>query len=290
MTLASLQEQFHKQLGLLYDRYEVDAIFYTLTEHFLNFSRMQVSLNKQSQLQEQDIELFTKALNRLQNHEPVQYITGLAHFYGLTFKVNEHTLIPRPETEELVDWAIRLMNSSKSKISILDVGTGSGCIAISLAKNLDSSKVNAIDISEAALNVARENAASNQVEVKFIKSDVFNMDVKSELFQNRFDLIISNPPYVRELEKAEMKSNVLNFEPAQALFVPDSDALKFYKVIVEMALQQLKPGGFLLFEINQYLSNEMYHLLEIHNFESIELKKDLSGNFRMIKAVKPSYA
>jgi release factor glutamine methyltransferase len=126
--------------------------------------------------------------------------------------------------------------------------------------------------------------------VKFIKSDVFNIDVKSELFQNQFDLIISNPPYVRELEKAEMKPNVLNFEPAQALFVPDSDALKFYKVIIELAFQQLKPGGFILFEINQYLSNEMCHLLEIHNFESIELKKDLSGNFRMIKAVKPSYA
>lgn len=290
MTLASLQEQFHNQLGLLYDSYEVDAIFYTLTQHYLAFSRMQVSLHKQSKLSDFDVELFTKALNRLQKHEPVQYITGIAHFYGLIFEVNQQTLIPRPETEELVDWAIQLMNSSKTKISILDVGTGSGCIAISLAKNLSSSNVYAIDISEEALNVARENAASNQVEVKFIKSDVFNMDVQSELFQNQFDLIISNPPYVRELEKAEMKPNVLNFEPAQALFVPDRDALKFYKVIIELAFQQLKPGGFVLFEINQYLSNEMCHLLEIHNFESIELKKDLSGNFRMIKAVKPSYA
>lgn len=288
MTLASLQEQFHNQLSVLYDANEVDAIFYTLTEYFLNFSRMQVSLQKQSQLQEQEVELFTKALNRLKNHEPVQYITGLAHFYGLTFKVNEHTLIPRPETEELVDWAIRLMNSSKTKISILDIGTGSGCIAISLAKQLKRSEVYAIDISQQALIMATENAEQNNVKVIFENADVFSLDIIIGLFRNQFDLIISNPPYVRELEKAEMRPNVLNFEPAQALFVPDSDALKFYKMIVELAHQQLKPGGFLLFEINQYLSNEMYHLLEIHNFESIELKKDLSGNFRMIKAVKPS--
>lgn len=290
MTLASLQEQFHNQLGLLYDSNEVDAIFYTLTEHYLAFNRMQVSLNKQLQLSDFKVELFTNALNRLQQHEPVQYITGIAHFYGLTFKVNQYTLIPRPETEELVDWAIQLMHSSKTIISILDVGTGTGCIAISLAKNLNSSNIYAVDISEEALNVARENAVSNQVEVKFIKSDVFHMDVNSELYKNQFDLMISNPPYVRELEKSEIRPNVLNFEPAQALFVPDRDALKFYKVIAKLAFQQLKPGGFLLFEINQYLSKEMCHLLEIHNFESIELKKDLSGNFRMIKAVKPSNA
>jgi release factor glutamine methyltransferase len=287
MTLAALQEKFRNQLNDFHDENEVDAIFYSLADHFLQMNRFNVSLNKTIDLSESNARLFLEALKRLCKHEPLQYITGVAHFFGLTFKVNRHTLVPRPETEELVDWAIKLINSSKTKISILDIGTGSGCIAISLAKQLKQSKVYAIDISNQALTMAAENATLNKVEVEFENADVFNLDLKNGLFQNQFDLIISNPPYVRELEKVEIKPNVLNFEPSQALFVPDNDALMFYNAIVALSLKKLKSGGLLMIEINQYLSEEMLDLMKIHNFESIEIKKDLFGNFRMIKAVKP---
>ncbi|TPV32279.1 peptide chain release factor N(5)-glutamine methyltransferase [Paucihalobacter ruber] len=287
MTLAALQEKFHSELSSVYDQNEVDAIFYSLADHFLQYNRLNVSINKSIELSESNSQLFSEVIERLQQHEPVQYITGVAHFYGLIFKVNQHTLIPRPETEELVDWAIKLMDKPKTNLKILDIGTGSGCIAVSLAKYLKQSKVYAIDISDQALNVARENAKLSQVDVEFVKADVFNLDFNAELFQNQFDLIISNPPYVRELEKVEMKPNVLNFEPSLALFVPDSDALRFYEAIVKLSLQNLKSGGLLIMEINQYLSKEMLHLIEIYNFELIEFKKDLFGNFRMIKAVKP---
>lgn len=287
MTLAALQEKFHSELSSVYDQNEVDAIFYSLADHFLQYNRLNVSINKSIKLSESNSQLFSEVIERLQQHEPVQYITGVAHFYGLIFKVNQHTLIPRPETEELVDWAIKLMDKPKTNLKILDIGTGSGCIAVSLAKYLKQSKVYAIDISDQALNVARENAKLSQVDVEFVKADVFNLDFNAELFQNQFDLIISNPPYVRELEKVEMKPNVLNFEPSLALFVPDSDALRFYEAIVKLSLQNLKSGGLLMMEINQYLSKEMLHLIEIYNFELIEFKKDLFGNFRMIKAVKP---
>lgn len=287
MTLEALQEKFRNQLNEFHDENEVDAIFYSLADHFLQMNRFNVSLNKTVDLSELNARLFVEALKRLCKHEPVQYITGIAHFFGLTFKVNRHTLVPRPETEELVDWAIKLINSSKTKFSILDIGTGSGCIAISLAKQLKQSKVYAIDISNLALTMAAENATLNKVEVEFKNADVFNLDLNNGLFQHQFDLIISNPPYVRELEKVEIKPNVLNFEPSQALFVPNNDALMFYNAIVALSLQKLKSGGLLMMEINQYLSEEMLDLMKIHNFESIEIKKDLFGNFRMIKAVKP---
>jgi release factor glutamine methyltransferase len=287
MTLATLQIKFQSELGSIYNQNEVDAIFYSLADHFLNYNRINVSLNKTIELLESNTNLFIDALKRLKQHEPVQYITGVSHFYGLTFKVNRYTLIPRPETEELVDWAIKLTGKSTTNSKILDVGTGTGCIAISLAKKLKQSKIYAIDISGHALDVASENVKLNQVDVEFEKADVLDLDLNAEVFQNQFDLIISNPPYIRELEKDEMKPNVLNFEPSLALFVPDGDALRFYEAIVKLSLQHLKSGGLLMMEINQYLSKEMLHLMEIHNFELIELKKDLFGNFRMIKAVKP---
>jgi release factor glutamine methyltransferase len=206
---------------------------------------------------------------------------GKTSFYGLEFEVNENVLIPRQETEELVDWIIKdvtvLRNSPGLKI--LDIGTGSGCIAISLARNIPNAQVFAIDVSEKALATAQKNAQINTVNVTFINQNI----LETEDLQQQFDIIVSNPPYVRNLEKEEIKKNVLDNEPHLALFVEDNDALIFYKKIVELAQKNLVPNGQLYFEINQYLGKEMVELLKKMNFATIELRKDIYGNDRMIK-------
>jgi release factor glutamine methyltransferase len=205
--------------------------------------------------------------------------------------VNENTLIPRPETEELVEWIVSESRKSEvESMKILDIGTGSGCIAISLAKNLPNAEVFAVDVSEKALSVAQKNADINKVEVNFVNADILKINDLAELttsnFQlpNYFDIIVSNPPYVRNLEKAEIKPNVLEFEPHLALFVEDTDALLFYRKIAELASKNLKENGKLFFEINQYLGKETVELLEDLGFNSIELKKDIYGNDRMIRS------
>lgn len=194
--------------------------------------------------------------------------------------VNENVLIPRPETEELVDWIIEDQKKDKQSITILDIGTGSGCIAISLAKKIPEAKVYAMDISEQAIQVARDNAKKNQADITFIKADI--LEVK-ELFQD-FDIIVSNPPYVRELEKKEMRSNVLDNEPQRALFVSDNEPLLFYKKITDLAKEKLKENGGLYFEINQYLGVETKNMIESKGFKSVEVRKDLYDNERMIRA------
>lgn len=288
MILAALRHEFHKELDELHGFDEVETIFVLLTEHYVGFSRLQVSINKDFLLDIFKLNLFQQALDRLKLHEPVQYIMGSTYFYGLKFNVNKHTLIPRPETEELVHWALHLStNPMHSSLKILDIGTGSGCIAISLAKNIENAQIVAIDLSAEALAVASENSKLNKTNVQFYKEDIFNLLEVKILEDLKFDFIISNPPYVRELEKKDMKPNVINFEPESALFVPNHDSLRFYEAIALVAQKHLKSGGFLLLEINQYLSDEMINLLEFHNFEAIELRKDLFGNFRMIKAIQP---
>jgi release factor glutamine methyltransferase len=189
-------------------------------------------------------------------------------------------LIPRQETEELVDWVLKDQIPDKKPITILDIGTGSGCIAISLAKKIPEAKIYAIDISEQAIQVARENAKRNRVDVTFIKADI--LEIK-DLFQD-FDIIVSNPPYVRELEKKEMKPNVLNNEPQQALFVSDNEPLLFYKKITDLAREKLRENGSLYFEINQYLGLETKSMIESKGFKSVEVRKDLYDNERMIRA------
>ena len=227
--------------------------------------------------------------------KPIQYITGEAWFYGLRFEVNENTLIPRPETEELVEWIIESQKSKvkSQKISILDIGTGSGCIPISLKKEIPNAIVSAIDVSEKALEMARKNAVDNEVEVHFILQNILEIDTLNELpisnfqFQTEFDVIVSNPPYVRNLEKQEIKKNVLDYEPHLALFVEDSDALLFYRKIAQLALTSLTPNGKLFIEINQYLGKETVELLENLGFKNIELRKDFVGNDRMICCEAP---
>ena len=204
----------------------------------------------------------------------------------MDFEVNKNVLIPRPETEELVEWIIERRKLSfgsaqddSGKIKILDIGTGSGCIAISLAKNIPNASVFAIDVSEKALVTAQKNAQSNEENINFIHKNILETDD----LDAQFDIIVSNPPYVRELEKVEIKKNVLDNEPHLALFVEDNDALVFYRKITELAQKNLAPNGQLFFEINQYLGKEMVELLEKMNFKSVELRKDIYGNDRMIR-------
>ena len=217
---------------------------------------------------------------RLKTHEPIQYILGETQFYGLPFIVTPATLIPRPETEELVDWVVSEFLHHNSELKLLDVGTGTGCIAISLAKNIPNATVSALDISKEALQVASQNAKINKVKVNFMESDI----VKVKTLPQKYDVIVSNPPYVRNSEKKKMQKNVLDFEPSSALFVGDDNPLVFYSKITELASKYLNPNGLLFFEINEYLSKELIQLLEKEFFINIELKKDVFGKDRMIKA------
>ena len=239
--------------------------------------------------------LLNTALKRLKNEEPVQYIIGATEFYGFPFLVDKSTLIPRPETEELVEWILlettKLQRDQVSKsLQILDIGTGSGCIPISLARNLPTATISAIDISADALKVAIKNATLNKVKVDFIEGNVldlyaFNEILKQEPYQQvKFDIIVSNPPYVRELEKIEIQNNVLLNEPHLALFVSDENPLLFYDKIADIAKQHLSKNGLLFFEINQYLGEETIKILAEKGFKNIKLRKDLFGNDRMIKA------
>ena len=217
----------------------------------------------------------------LKKEVPIQYLLGKTNFYGLDFEVNENVLIPRPETEELVEWIINenLKYIKVKKLKILDIGTGSGSIAVSLAKNIPNARVFALDVSKKALETAKRNAKNNNVDVTFIHQNILEI----EDLKNDFDVIVSNPPYVRNLEKQEIKKNVLDYEPHLALFVEDDDALIFYRKIAEIAQRNLIENGQLFFEINQYLGNEMKDLLQNMNFRNIELKKDIYGNDRMMK-------
>ena len=288
MKALDLKDIFHQKLDAIYGKNELESIFFLSLKHYLNIPRFQLALDPEFTLTQDETNLFFKILEALKQQKPIQYILGETEFFGLKFLVNEHVLIPRQETEELVDWIIR-DNSKNNEIAlnILDMGTGSGCIAIALAKNLSNSNVYALDISNEALKVARDNAKINEVEIQFIQTDVLsNSNDNHKLENSIFDIIVSNPPYVRISEKGEMKPNVLDNEPHLALFVDDDDPLKFFKAIMKFANQKLKNGGQLYFEINQYLGEETKQLLIDANYDKIELLEDLSSNLRMLKGIK----
>ncbi|TDR19631.1 peptide chain release factor N(5)-glutamine methyltransferase [Flavobacterium cheniae] len=284
MLLKQYKTHFFDSLKNIQDEQEIESFFFILTEYLHNLKRVDVALNPNFELSEAAIEKWNAILAQLQQEKPIQYITGEAWFYGLKFEVNENTLIPRPETEELVEWVIESQKSKvqSQKLEILDIGTGTGCIPISVKTNLPHANVSAIDVSEKALAVAKRNAASNKVEIHFIQTNI----LETEDLNKSFDIIVSNPPYVRNLEKQEIKKNVLDYEPHLALFVEDTDALLFYRKIAQLALENLSPNGLLFFEINQYLGKETVELLENLGFKNIELKKDIYGNDRMIKCKK----
>jgi release factor glutamine methyltransferase len=283
MQLKDIQDIFHKELDAIYGKNEVDSFFFMLTEAYFGMERFALILEPEFVITKaQETPLFA-ALSELKLEKPIQHILEKAHFYGLEFKVNEHTLIPRPETEELVHLIITNVKNSPKSLRILDIGTGSGCIGISLQKNLPNAEVYAMDISEEALKVAKQNAQSNEVMVQFIQADVLSLE-DLNVFQEdelMFDIIVSNPPYVRNLEKAEMHKNVLDYEPASALFVDDTNPLVFYDKIANLAKAHLKSGGQLYFEINQYLGKEMSQLLENKGFKEVKIYKDTFGVDRM---------
>jgi release factor glutamine methyltransferase len=283
MKIKEYRSQFIQELTPIYDAGEAESFFYLILEEKQQLKRIDLALHPDLNFSEEEIVVWNSILEQLKKEIPIQYLLGKTSFYGLDFEVNENVLIPRPETEELVDWIINtnLKIQKSGNLKILDIGTGSGCIAISLAKNIPNAEVYAIDVSEKALATAKINAALNNVNVTFISQNI----LETEDLKQQFDIIVSNPPYVRNLEKEEIKKNVLDNEPHLALFVEDNDALIFYRKIAELAQKKLSERGQLYFEINQYLGKEMIDLLEKMNFKNIELRKDIYGNDRMIKGV-----
>ncbi len=284
MELKDIKQEFVNALAEIYPLEEIQSFFSILSEAYLGLSRIEIALQPEKVITEENSKKFNEAIIRLKQFEPIQYIIGKTEFYGLFFIVDKSVLIPRPETEELVAW---ITNETQNKeITILDIGTGSGCIAISLAHQLSKAKMNAIDISKDALRIAKQNALTNKVNVNFIEVDVIQFEHSKELQihkESKFDIIVSNPPYVRASEKELMKANVLRYEPEIALFVEDKDPLLFYRRIAQLSKDYLKPEGTLFFEINEYLGKGMRDMLEVEGFTNIEIKKDIFEKDRMIK-------
>ena len=286
----------------LYDANESEAITLMAVSEICNLSNAKIKAFPELELSNQHAEKLAGTLIQLKTGKPIQYILGKTEFYGLPFYVNPSVLIPRPETEELVQWVISSVGSDQWAVdgrqfavgsgqltgNILDIGTGSGCIAISLKKNLSQFSVTGIDISETALQTAKENAALNNVDVEFIKADILSPETPftsdHALLTTHYSLIISNPPYVTLVDKEQMHSNVTDFEPHSALFVPEDDPLIFYKAIADFAVSHLVPNGLLFFEINENYGEQIIDLLKSKHFKDIELRKDMSGRDRMVKA------
>lgn len=279
MNLKQLLQQFTIELQDVYGVEETKAMFYMVAEHLSALRKSDLILKGQEDLQS-SLELkYLSLLEELKAGKPIQYALGEAEFYGLTFRVNPSVLIPRPETEELVEWVLNTSGTASKSMDILDIGTGSGCIAIALQKELPKSRVSAMDISAAALETAKENAKRNQVAVEFIQADILNYGGASK----KYDLIVSNPPYVKLDEQPEMHAHVLDHEPHLALFVRNENPLIFYKSIAAFAKLNLVKNGYLFFEINEYLGKEMVDMLNSNSFIDIELKKDMQGADRMIR-------
>ena len=273
-----------KELAEIYSTQEIESLIFLIFEKLKGYSRTQFLLAKEVTLSPEEMSVMNQIVLRLKNHEPIQYILGETEFYGLPFYSVPGVLIPRPETEELVQWIIQ--ENGLAKATILDIGTGTGCIAISLRKNIQQSNVFACDISAICLETASRNAALNSAEVSVFTYDILNGTPENSFPE--FDVIVSNPPYIRETEKLQMEKNVLDFEPELALFVSDDDPLVFYKRIAEFAKKHLKKGGFLYFEINEAFGLECSKMLQEKGFSEITLKKDIPGKDRMIRSVASS--
>lgn len=278
MSVRQISEYIKKELKGFYDQNEIQQFVSLILEHFLQVSRIDVVIDPDRIVPDEKIMDIKEAISQLHRYRPVQYILGSTEFCGLRFSVSEKVLIPRPETEELVDWIIQ--KHGGQPLRILDIGTGSGCIAISLAVKMPSSRVTAIDISQEAIRIARKNAKANQAYIDFHVLDILNP--VEGLPGSPFDLVVSNPPYVTSSEKAYMRKNVLDYEPHQALFVPDEDPKRFYSAIINRHKELLSPGGYLYFEINERCYEEIVALMKNDNFAEIELRKDIHGKYRMV--------
>ncbi len=294
MQLNSYKTQFITSLLPVVDEAEAQSFFYLVAEHLHQLRRIDLALDPTFQLTEAQLQQWESIRLRLMKQEPVQYILGSTTFCDLPFTVTPDVLIPRPETEELVAWVVESFAFNPqpttdngqpitdNRQQLLDIGTGSGCIAIALAINLPEVQVYALDVSDKAVQIARLNAEKNAVQLQFICQNI----LETKQLDHQFDVIVSNPPYVRELEKHEIQANVLEHEPHLALFVADEDPLLFYRKIGELAFESLTPNGNLFVEINQYLGEATLQLFREIGFTQVELRKDLYGNDRMIRACR----
>ncbi len=285
-TLPAIYEYCLTQLGDLYPENEIRTFVKLALDHYFNYDSKFLALNPDVRFTESELLKIVFMTKDLKKGKPIQYIFGETEFCGLTFKVNEHVLIPRQETEELVNWILEDDNIGGwgDKIKILDIGTGSGCIPISLKSSVPHAQVHASDVSEEALMIARSNAELNGTDVNFIQDDILNPKIGS--YKAPYHIIVSNPPYVRQSEKESLHMNVVDNEPHTALFVPDEDAMVFYNAIADFALQSLTEDGVLYFEINEALGIETKKALESKGFQDIQLRKDINGKDRMIRASK----
>ena len=279
MTLNEARTVLTKELKNVYESDELRNIIELVIEHITNMSRAEQVKNKVPYLTCTQLEDLDAITERLKKNEPVQHVLGEAWFAGMKFKVNKNVLIPRPETEELVDWIVKETNT---ECSIIDIGTGSGCIPITLKKKLPEANVSAIDVCSEALFTATENAVALNAEVNFVLLDFLDEEKWKELAQ--FDIIVSNPPYIKQSEINTMHERVKEFEPHLALFVPDNDSLLFYKKLSDFSMKHLNAGGKLFVEINEALGEQVVNLFKAAGFENIELKKDMQEKDRMIKA------
>jgi len=283
MTIQQAYQLLVQQLFTLYSDREAQQVADWVLEHITGFKKIDRVLNKQFLLNNNQQDLLKKYTAQLLDHTPVQYVLEEAWFAGMPLYVNPHVLIPRPETEELVEWIINDYTfSANPNLSIADIGTGTGCIPIALKKKLTKAAITAIDVSPDALAVAQRNANKLKADIDFIQADILDSEQWKPL--NLFDVIVSNPPYIAEKEAAGMQPNVLQHEPHIALFVPDDDALLFYKAIADFGLAHLTNNGHIYLEINERLGKEVSQLLEHKGFTNIELRKDLQDKDRMIKA------
>ena len=288
MNIKKFRDYFNKTLKKLYPTSEIDTFLFLLLEEYLNFKRIDIVLKSNFEISPEDLILLRSSTKLLEQEIPIQYILGKTEFYGFPFILNEHVLIPRPETEELISSILENFlktrsfhtNANEKQLKILDIGTGSGCIPISLKKSLPFAEITAIDVSNEALTIAKKNAVLNKVDINLTQQDILNTTSLNQLY----DVIVSNPPYVRESEKKEIKNNVLNNEPHMALFVEDNNPLVFYNKIAELAKNHLTKNGTLFFEINQYLGKETVELIKLKGFNKIQLKKDIFGRDRIIIA------
>jgi len=279
--LISVNQYFHMKLDSLFNINEVDSFFWILAEEKVGVTKLDFMKDPDIRFNESELLDFIRYSRRLAKFEPVQYITGVEDFMGLKLKVTPDVLIPRPETEELVDWVAKSADK-EAPLEIIDIGTGSGCIAIGVKSKLPNAFVKGVDISRNALEIAKKNSESNNMNVDFMMMDALNMPWE----RDKYDIIISNPPYVLESEKEQMSKNVLEHEPHTALFVEDEDPLLFYEAISTWAVGSLKKGGQLYFEINEKYAKETSVLLKETGFESVETRNDIFDKPRMIQAIK----
>lgn len=288
-SLTSVISWFKEQIADNYPVEEARSITEIIFGHVMQMSGIDLIMKKDHLLSESEILSFLRIIKKLKKHVPVQYITGQAYFFDLTLLVNQHVLIPRPETEELVTWIIDEnmdKHSADSVVRIWDIGTGSGAIALALAGKFKSAEVFASDIQPEALLLAAKNAEQNKLKVNFFHHDILQEDNRKEYFS----VIVSNPPYIRPSEKSLMKENVLHHEPHIALFVPENDPLLFYRKIARVAASSLKNGGALFVEINEALGKEVVQLFSDEGFTDVILRKDIFGKERFVKGTKKTYS